>query len=310
MIKKLCFSFCLALGLFLIQPNSEVKANSSLTVSPPVQYIALNPGESRAVEIIITNNSLTELIITPAAVDFTASDKTGQPILSDHTSFPYFSSTSFTEPISLTPTESRVITIPITVDQAAAQNEYHLTVLFQTDSEASGAPRVQNVIGSNIIISIDDGEVLPALEAHLHLPKVVDTFQAIETSGWLTNTASLTQEASGAAEITNWRGSTIGHYNIYPDAALAFSGRPLRFFTDEPLSEETKPMQKMVVSPPLFGVYSVQTLLVSNPSGQTHSAEYIVIAAPFSLLFVATCIICILIFTYKKQKQPTTSTEY
>lgn len=269
---------------------------TELTVSPPVAYIKIKPGNKTRHTITITNTSDVAVTVSPSLVDFKPDPKTGRPTLSQATTFPYLDTKLETmNNLALAPNQKAQLTLEFSVPQFAQEKEFPLTILFKTSTKANTAistsqAQIESSIGSNLIVLIaSDDELTPNLSiANFNLPTIRDSLNTIDVRPIAQNNTFHASTASGSARLKNWRGETVASYAIYPDVILGQSSRPLRFITslDQALDENTEP--GIFQYKPLFllGVYTLEIEFIH--AGQTPSAIYTksFVALPIGILLL------------------------
>lgn len=214
-----------------------------LTVTPPVSYLRLQPGEKAIHQITISNHGSTALTVTPSLHSFSTPDGTNRIQIESTHDFPYLRVASqaagnrlrMGDGYTLPPGSQADLDLVIDVPESAATTEYHLTTLFSAQAiqnspaEAIGAI-LQGSIGSNLIVTIGGKNQPPESLALLGIKssRVVDSFGQLEFIPLVSNPASQAQQATGSAELLNWRGQVVATYQVYPDVVLANDQRQLR----------------------------------------------------------------------------------
>jgi len=280
----------------------------SLSVTPPVAYITLKPGESFVATVSLENEGTSSVTVTPTLADFEP-DKAGTGIiLSDFTTFPYLDPekpTQLKQELQLQPGEKKIISLPIKTPHTASASEHHLTLLFPgldlnvADGSPTGA-NISGVIGSNLIVMIS-----PDIQdlSQLSLEKyegvyLIDSFSPITFKLWAKNEGQLAGVASGSAQLLSSNGNVMSSWSFFPDIVLAHSQRLLRT-TGEKVAEPDGEIQPATVfsykSPFLIGKYQVKIAFGSANQLNRLTTTYPVIAFPFLIsgLLVTCCIILI-----------------
>lgn len=209
-----------------------------LSVSPPTGYLRIRPGNLALHTIVLKNNGTSAISVTPKLVDFVSDGVSGQPILSNNSSFPYLDldKTSF-ENVVLNPGSTAQLTLNFSVPSTAENQEYPLTVLFEAKlaDQSSDDTKVTGTIGSNIVVLVSDTEFLEqqfTVDSFATAP-VIDSFQPLAFAPVIKNNSYAAGIASGSAQITNWQGTIIAQYEILPEVVLGYSSRQIQPITTE-----------------------------------------------------------------------------
>lgn len=305
MLKKILCVQTMLLSLTLISFKQGVTpifaqtpagATLSLSVTPPVAYITIKPGETFTATVLLENEGTTSITTVPTLVDFEP-DKAGTGIvLSDFTTFPYLDPekpSELKQELRLQPGEKKTISIPIKTPHSASASEHHLTLLFpgSDQTNATDSPtgaNISGVIGSNVIIMIS-----PDIQdqSQLSLEKyegvnLIDSFSPVTFKLWAKNEGRLAGIASGSAQLVGSKGNILGSWSFFPDVILAHSQRLLRT-TGEKVAEPDGEIQPTTLfsfrSPFLIGKYQVKVTFGSANQLNRVTTEYPVIAFPFLL---------------------------
>lgn len=281
-----------------------------LSVSPPTAYLKIHPGNSAVHTITLKNNGQAELVVQPQLVDFSADGKTGQPVLSMTSTFPYIDQdkTSF-DSVGLKPGATAQLTLHFSVPATAEDREYPLSVLFKGSSpeeastDSSLSP-VAGIIASNVIVLVSRAEFLENRFTvdSFNSPAFIDSFAELATSPIVKNNSYAAAVASGSATITDWKGTKVAQFDVSPSVILGYSSKQI-----QPLSttEESSPAQFSYDSPFLIGPYTVSIFLPSgNPDNLTYiEHKKIVWAIPFSIIVAVTLAsVCLVIYNSYKKK--------
>lgn len=294
-----------------------------LTVSPPVSYLLLKPGETNRHVVTLEQYGTIPLEMEVLVVDFQADGRTGQPNLGDlanlsATTFPHVrlegsglmidsagTGASFTLGVG----ERRTITLVFALPDTQVEREYPMSVLFTARpagsviQSGSGAS-VSALVGSNLIATVsrterDRGRLQPKT---IDAPTILDSLGRLNFTILAENTGLNATNASGSATITNWQGTEVARYDFYPDMILANSTRLLRTSTDgsDPLDPDIDPSLISEVfgyeAAFLLGPYTIDIELAHN--GQLESAGSTrvsarVVALPYSLVMIPLIILLV-----------------
>ncbi len=279
----------------------------SLTVSPPVSYLHVKPGETLNHTITLKNSGQQTLAVTMSLRDFTTDGQTGQIIIGQGSIFDKMLNPDlgFGQEFTLKPQENRTVTLKMDIASQAQEKEYPLTVLFaarllpgdegsKTPQPAQSSTKVSGTVASNLILLIAQDQVNQGqLEiAQLKTVKFVDSFAPIKFSVLVKNSGLNAQPVLGQAQITNFLGQTINEYFFYPDMILADSTRQIRGVQADPklLNEQNQLDPEKITNldtnftyqaPFFIGPYQIQVNLDNDQETVT------VIALPFSLIILS-----------------------
>jgi len=306
MIKKIIkttsfLSILTTLSILSIFNPQDIFAQSStinLSVSPPITYMSIKPGEKKDFLVILENKGDTTLEVNPDVVDFDADNMTGQPILKETSTFPYI---SFASNLSIEKKKlngeytvvvepHQTINLPITIDmpKGKQEEEHTMTLLFdfkkQTDdpSEDSQA-KVAGTVGSNLILLVtnnnsDRGDLI--VKKIKSLP-TIDSFMPIRFTALAENLGKNATAASGSATISNWQNKEVAKFDIHPDMILSGKSRELR--EKDFVSSEFR-----YKKPFLIGIYQIKIELKKSsiPEAETFILKKTIIALPFSFVLL------------------------
>jgi hypothetical protein len=297
MIKKLLKTTIITtiVSLLTFIGASDVSAQAStinLSISPPVTYMSIKPGEAQTYEIHAENLGDSTLEITPSLLDFEADDQTGQPIVKETGTFKYIKIndglSSFGEKFLLKPKQR--ISVPVTIDipKTGQEEEYAMTIFFDfrnqdLEPKKDSQARVAGTVGSNLILlvtrnNLDRGNLI--VKSIKSFP-TIDSFMPIKFSALAENIGKNATPASGSATITNWQNKEIAKFDIHPDMILSGSSRELR--EKDFVSNEFR-----YKKPFLLGLYKIKIELNKNtsPDSETFVLNKTIVALPFSIILL------------------------
>lgn len=278
--------------------------NFALSVSPPVSYLHVKPGEKLRHSLIVKNNGNRPLQISVNVTDFKADGKTGQPVLQPGKIFNREANPDLTfgEPFTLAPNRSHSINLQFDVADVIQDKEYPLAILvnaYSVDNRIDNQginisqAKAAGTVVSNLVVYIGENEENQGhLEiAQLNLPKVVDSFGGIMFDILARNNGNTATLIQGRTIIKNIFKQTISEYIFYPDFVLADSTRMVRGveFSPEildadglldPEKANNLSTQFLYKPPFMIGIYHLHFQLGQQQSNQA------VIAFPFSFLIV------------------------
>lgn len=322
-MKKILFSFLLvSLSAVVANTSRSVFAQSensiALAISPPTAYLKVQPGGQATHTITLENTGSQPITLQPRLVDFSSDGKTGNPILSPVTSFPFLDidGTSF-QPVTIAPKSKAQLTLRISVPQGAPSKEYPLTVLFENTEPAenslSAGAGLAASIGSNLIVlitGVDNPDVNLSLES-LQISKIHDSFRPIVFSPLVRNRGIAAAVASGSAEIKNWRGTVIASFPIYPSVILAGTSRELLTQLNADQKQDSPLIGPFSFKKPFFfGIYTITLTVTKGETGEeiALSESHKIVALPVLLLLLSSLTV-VSIFSYKHYQNRQKSTD-
>ena len=131
-------SLFLIISASLVVKKAQADSKINLSVSPPITYISIKPGEEKQYEIKVENPGNSTLQITPSLLDFDADGMTGQPIIKETGTFKYIEiksdQISFNQKFILKPGQIISIPININIPKSAIEEEYAMTIFLIPNS--------------------------------------------------------------------------------------------------------------------------------------------------------------------------------
>ncbi len=298
-----------------------IKAADSfdLQVYPPVTYLSVKPGAGVNHQIILKNNGLYTMEITPVLVGFHTDEQTGQVVLEQKSDFAYLNlegnPDNWQKSFVLKPGEEKPLNFVIALPSDASYAEHRLSILFQAQqlSFASAAQQgsvISAIVASNVVVLVAADEINRGelIIEHLSLPKFADSFVGFSFSALVRNIGSNATPVSGYFKVSHWPETTPVVYELYPDMVLANDKRLVRAMTEAELKElvaleESKAVleaagedfalkknefirQKLKTQfffkrPIMIGAYDVELKVGDN------LLQKRVVVLPFSVLFIA-----------------------
>ncbi len=295
--KKTIFTLILAmffLGYSKFSATAQAVTTSpiDLSVSPPVSYFSIKPGEVGKYEIELENLGESALEITPTLLDFEADNKTGQPIVKSSGTFPYLKldngQIKFDSSFVLEPRQKMAIPVNIEIPKNASEEEYAMTIFFTFKNKIdpkvpNSQARITGTVGSNLILLVtrndtDRGEL--RIKNISSLP-TIDSFMGIKFQASAENIGKNATPASGSATIYNWQNKELAKFEIHPDMILSGSSRELR--EKEFISNEFR-----YKKPFLIGLYKITIEINKNSQvgAEKVNMSRTILALPFSILLL------------------------
>jgi len=197
---KIVLAF-VAIVLLFANTNKIYAQSLSLSLSPPLLEVFIQPNQSITQTYKLTNNSATQLQITPIISLFKPSGNKGEIKISNQdlqslTNDIYFSFDSgekMNEPITIAVGQTKEIVFRITTLPKTTEKDYYCTLLF-----SSGNPKIEEdktqvysvgQIGTNILITVSSSIKLPLLARILKFsaPTIIDSFSPTQFDVLLEN---------------------------------------------------------------------------------------------------------------------------
>jgi hypothetical protein len=291
------FSVSLCFILF-VSSVSKVSAQASrinLSISPPVTYLSIKPGESQTYQISAENLGDSTLEITPSLLDFEADNRTGQPVVKQTGTFKYIrineGLSSFGESFELEPKQRKTIPVTIDIPRSEQEEEYAMTIFFTfknklEEQQKETQAKVAGTVGSNLILlvtrnDLDRGNIIVK---NIKSMPTIDSFMPIRFTALAENIGKNATPASGSAKIYDWQNKEVAQFKIHPDMVLANSSRELR--ENDFLSNEFR-----FKKPFLIGIYRITVELNKNtsPDTETFTLNKTIVALPFSIIILPLC---------------------
>jgi hypothetical protein len=249
MLKKLpILSFrlfsLLLLGLVSFVTAHQVQAQTNqglaelrLSLSPPVTYLSIKPGETKPYELTLTNNGQRDLSVQLQLADFTSDGKTGTPVLKFNSQFTYLKPSNpawnWNQAVVVKKNETVKVPFVLAVPTGAKETEAHLTILAkgsQIGLGTTGSTAVAGTVGSNLIIAIAQSEMnFSQVEfGDWKIPKTLDSLKGLDVTGLVKNTGQQSGPILGKATLTGPDGQMKKTWLFYPDVVLPGATRAVR----------------------------------------------------------------------------------
>lgn len=298
----------LFIGLSLFHPKS-VQAQTNfpaldISLSPPVVYLSIKPGETKQHAILIKNEGTDDVLANLSLSDFRSDNQTGQPILSEDTTFGYLKirdgELNWKSNFLLKAKTEKKVVFDLTVPSSATEGEFPLTVLLNASrigSNMGEQSQIAGMIGSNIIVFISRDETNQSKLTidRTVIPKWVDSSRPLEFSISIKNTGKHAAPLSGTITIVNSLGQKVKSYLLYPDMVLANTSRLARAIDttqsqitdiETVLAQPDLQFSSKISYQPLFllGIYTIHIELPEEKI--THT----VVGLPVGLLLAAVVI--------------------
>ncbi|MGD9128872.1 MAG: hypothetical protein PVJ09_00030 [Candidatus Woesebacteria bacterium] len=284
---------------FTIKSSFSTNSPLNLSISPPVAYIHVKPGENLKHEILLTNQSLFDIEVSMDIRDFKTDGISGQAILGDGSIFKDLitSNLGFGQTFKLKAKATRKININVMIADSAEQKEYPLSFLFTAKKlkfDNNYSSRISGVIASNLILLIspssdNQGELVID---EIYYQRLVDSFSQIKFNILVKNQGKNATPINGRVKIYNLFNQQIKEYVLYPDMVLAGTSREARgFLLPDEMQTNADNLTETEKQSPLLEGFSHQSLFlfgiytVTINLGQEVQV-FKILAFPFSIILL------------------------
>jgi len=303
----LVFGICLLLGAWcLVLP---VRAQSlSLGIYPPLLEVMIKPGKSITQVYKLSNEGEADLVVKGEILAFNPLGEQGEIQLSDQQS-PAHEWISFQnadlglgQNFAVKAGQSQQIVLKIKVPLEAKEDDYYLTLLFETQpsdlNEGLSEARAQAKIGTNLLLTVSETGEPPRKAEIIEFKvqsaklKVIDSFTPPQFVLRIKNTGRSLFKPMGTITTTGWFGQKYP-LNLLPENILTKSIRKIGCENDK----ETKICRLKAKF--LLGPYSAKVEFGLDKISNDYAAQVNFIALPIKLFGVVFFIIIILVFIIK-----------
>ena len=312
---KKCFFWTFVIGILLVISNLALvipayAQDISLSITPPLLELMIQPGKETSQRYILTNNGA-ETPLKIKIVPFSPADEYGNVKLEDISLYTAINISNWFKIGGRPVNENQKLFLPrggnqdiilnISPPEHAPEGDYYLTLLFETNSSAllGGHGATSNAqIGSNILLTVSkSGNPTKSAEiVKFQAPKLVDSLGKINYSIKIKNTGNAFFKPTGSIDVSSLFGSNET-LNLAPQNILASSIREIPCTKDEQLVKCT--LSKNIH----IGIYNARLKFSLDDGKDFYEAQAITIAFPFSI--TASFLICILLIKiiFKKLKK-------
>lgn len=288
----------------LSQPHNvqaQLETALDLSITPPTTYFNIKPGEIKQHTILIKNTGSADLLIQLSLTDFRSDGKTGYPALAAESTFQYLKIRDAgidwkTDFLLKTGAEKKIV-FDLAIPENATDGEHPLTILVsgsKLGAKIAGQSPITGMIGTNLIVlisSLDQDQSNLVLHT-LSTPKIIDSLQSLTFTALFENSGKHAAPIQGRARITNFLGTEVRRYLLYPDMILAQSTRQARFIdtTETQITDIASVPEQTELNPIeqptyqglfLLGPYTISIEYPQGTVGQT------VVALPISITLAA-----------------------
>jgi len=329
-LKIILISLSFAFWVSGISASKVSAQGLSLGIYPPLLEVTIQPGKSITQVYKLSNGGETDLAMTSLIVPFEPSDEFGNiKLLSESGSVSFRSNSvpfrnwfsfqnadlALGQKFILKSGKTQEIVLKIGVPKDAKEDDYYLTLLFETlPAQAGTAPaealggggstaQTQAKIGANILLTVSQtGEPLrqaEILEFRIKNNKfrIVDSFDKAEFLLRVKNTGKAFFKPIGTITITGWFGQKY-ILDLLPENVLVNSIRQIQCQMDDRVTPCQLP-EKF-----LLGPYRARMEFGLDKVSDDYTAETIFWAIPAKLILALLTTIFILFIIKNRLKLP------
>jgi hypothetical protein len=311
-LKFAIYSFIFACLIFLAAPVAQAQS-LSLSIWPPLLEVMIRPGKSITQVYKLSNEGETDLLMTSSIVPFEPVDELGNIVIRETQAPDWFSFQNADIKVGqnflLKQGQTQQVVLAIKTPTTAEEDDYYLTLLFETQSLALNegllGAQAQAKIGTNILLTVSEtGE--PPRKAEIAEFKIKNAW--FKLGSWqfidsfvnplfilrIKNIGRSLFKPMGTLTVSGWTG---GKYllDLLPENILTNSVRQAQCFSADknqpsPCQPETNWKNKF-----LIGVYQAQVGFGLDKISQDYQQTIHFFAFPFSL--IAGLLLLILLLT-------------
>ncbi|MBP8591573.1 hypothetical protein KBI33_03895, partial [Candidatus Shapirobacteria bacterium] len=252
MIKKIfllsivSFSFLLLMLLtLLIKPTPLFSQSFSLSLSPPVVEVMMQPGRKATYAFQLKNNSPSPIALAPKIVPFKPQGEQGQikyPQGSDSwLGQDYFSflnaDLEMGQALRLLPDEEIQLVLKISLPQNAPEGDYYQSlILEQVSNNIPNQTQTQAVgqIGSHILLTVSssgkpkkEAQIIEFTSPSLLFGKLLDSFDTLKLELRVKNTGQAFFKPFGEITVLDNKGEKVTSLSLRPDNILKDTTRQI-----------------------------------------------------------------------------------
>lgn len=291
----------LVLILFVaVAPITNAQSNSAqgLEISPPLQELSADPGNTVTTNIKVRNVTQEPLEVTASVNDFVAAGEDGQPklLLQDGEQSPYSIKDWVTtiSKVNLQPGEQQSVSVTLRVPENASPGGHYGVVRFSGTSpglEGSGVSLSASV-GSLILVNVagdivESAQIVELFAAQNGQKRTVFEYGPLNLVERIENTGNIHFKPSGTVRVTDLFNREVGSFALNEQGGNILPGSIRKF-------EQT--LDKKL----LFGRYKIQADVVYGSNQQIISQAVTFWVIPYKLIAVAALVIVLIIFGFKR----------
>jgi hypothetical protein len=280
------FIFLLLYSLIhlFVSPAPVHAQEVSLSVSPPLTEVVIQPGKSFTQTFTVKNEGVPAVVV-PSIVPFVPLDNSGHAeIIEDENSVNAFSSWfSFDQtPASLGGAEGRNFNVKITPPENANEKDYYFTFLITVQGDNNlgiNNSQSQARIGANILVNVskDGNPAKKGFIANFSAAKIIDSFTGITYKVLITNSGNSFFKPIGNITVNQIFGKVFT-LNLAPLNVLAGGSRDVSCINGEDLIPCKIPGKFLI------GIYTANLNFTMDGSGAIIEKQIYTVAFPFSII--------------------------
>jgi len=308
------FSFLLLMLLtLLIKPTPVFSQSFSLSLSPPVVEVMMQPGRKATYAFQLKNNSSSPVNLLPKIIPFQPQGEQGQVKYSqENSNWPgqdYFSflnaDLQINQPFLLAPDEEIQLVLKISLPQNAPEGDYYQSlileqvsanILNQTQTQAIGQ------IGSHVLLTVSssgkpkkEAAIVEFFSPSLFFGKILDSFDALNFELRIKNTGQAFFKPFGEIIILNNNEEKVASLPLRPDNILKDTTRQI-YCQEGPCRAD---------KPNFLGRYQAQVQFTADENGPVSKQSFIFWVLPIKLTLGLVLGLLLAIFIwwgYRKRK--------
>ncbi len=279
------FVICLGFSIWCLGFAKDTFAQEvSLSISPPLTEITIQPGKSYNQTFTLKNDGA-PVVIAPNIVPFVPLDREGHAeLIEDKNSIAVFSSWFLFDPspISLGTTGSHDFNVKITPPENVTEKDYYftfMTIVQEDNNLGVNSSHSQARIGANMLLNVSkDGR--PNKDASIiefTAPKIIDSFQGLSYKVSIENIGNSFLKPIGSVTVDQVFGKTTT-LNLAPLNILVGGAREISCLNGEDLISCKLPGKFLI------GIYRANLSFTIDGSGTSIEKQIYTIAFPFSIV--------------------------
>lgn len=278
-------------GLFLVNPV-VAQAPPILGISPLTFEITLNPGESIANVVKISNLGDYSVTVKMEAQDFTAVGEVGQVVVKEELAETYSLAKWINiepETFDLEPHSQKMIDFTISVPSDGEPGGHYGTILASTTGAGTpGGPMVVGKVGALLLLQVA-GEIKELLWLKSFEAPVFSEYGPIKFANRFENQGTVHLKPRGFISITNWLGKEVANLPLIQRNILPNSIRRIETTWDEHW---------------LFGKYTATLAAIYGSANEPLSGVINFWVIPWKIVSgIALVFLLLLIFLYKTRRR-------
>lgn len=268
--------------LFFLFPRQVSAQEFSLSISPPITEIIIQPGKSYTQTFTVKNNG-GSVVIMPKIYPFVPLDTQGHAeLIEDQNSVDAFSNWFYFDRsgISIGTTGSHNFTLKITPPESAEEKDYYFTFMVEVINDNNlgvNNSQAKARIGANLLVSVskDGNPPKKASIIEFSAPKIIDSFMDLTYKIILGNYGQSLYKPVGKITVDQIFGKTTT-LNLAPLNILVGGKREIACVYEETLDTCKLPDRFII------GIFSSNLSFTVDGTGETIEKQVYTVAFPFS----------------------------